>query len=84
MKNDVQNAEFYEKIDILINILNARYPKKKDEYLSFLIEKSFKHKKFKVVEFLLKKGVHINNYEEVFTVPAPQAQGMRESLIERI
>ena len=77
----MQNPELYEKIDILISILDARYPKKKEEYLSFLIEKSFKHKKFKVVEFLLKKGVHINNYEEVFTVSAPQ--GMRESLIER-
>ena len=49
VRNDVQGGELYDKIETLIGILAAKYPKKKDEYLSFLIEKSFKHKKFKVV-----------------------------------
>lgn len=36
------------------------------KYLSKLIEKSFKYKKYEVVKHLIERGIQINNYEEIF------------------
>jgi hypothetical protein len=50
----------------LLIILRLKYEKKSDKYLSFLIEKAFRYKKYVVARFLIEAGVHIRNYEDIF------------------
>ena len=47
-------------------MLKEKFGKKSQKYLSFLIEKSFKHSRFAVAKFLIESGVHIRYYEDIF------------------
>ena len=49
-----------------MRVLQQNLPKKREDYLSCLIEKSFKYKKYKVVRLLMEAGVQIKNYEQIF------------------
>jgi len=55
-----------EVVTFMIKALEHSFIKKKEQYLSYLIEKCFKYKKYKVVKLLMEAGTIIKNYEEIF------------------
>ncbi len=67
IKNELDESRLLEITRRIHMVLKLKYEKKCDNYLSFLIEKSFKYKKYDVVKYLIESGVHIKHYEDIFT-----------------
>ncbi len=66
----------------MIRALENYFIKKKEQYLSYLIEKCFKYKKYRVVKLLMQSGTLIKNYEEIFL---HKARGFTStSMLERM
>jgi len=66
----IKNGQNEDKLIIITKILfkklKEKYPKRADLYLSYLIEKAFKYKKYIVARYLIESGVHIKHFKDIF------------------